>query len=152
GANLMTCLMKGQIPVSVTAVTRHFKPQKYPKVEDEATIIVTYSEAQCIIQASWNWPFSRKDMEIYGETGYVISVNNSIMRIRNKNMDAEQTMNVSANDIKVYEDPFSYFVDVIHGTVKMKNYDLYALENNVIVVKILDAAKKSAETGRTVKL
>jgi predicted dehydrogenase len=68
GANLMTCLMHGAEPVSVTAVTAQFKPEIYPKVDDEATIIVSYPKAQCIIQASWNWPFSRKDMEIYGET------------------------------------------------------------------------------------
>ena len=23
------------------------------------------------MQASWNWPFDRKDMEVYGQTGYV---------------------------------------------------------------------------------
>ena len=67
GANLMTYLMHGQQPVSVTAVTQHFKPDIYPKVDDEATIIVSYPTAQCIIQASWNWPFGRKDMEVYGE-------------------------------------------------------------------------------------
>jgi predicted dehydrogenase len=65
GANLMTYLMKGEEPVSVTAVTQHFKPEIYPKVDDEATIIVSYPKAQCIIQASWNWPFGRKDMEIW---------------------------------------------------------------------------------------
>jgi len=52
----MTYLKQGQEPVAVTAVTRHFKPDIYPKVDDEATIIVSYPDAQCIIQASWNWP------------------------------------------------------------------------------------------------
>src|SRR5664279_206458 len=76
GANLMTYLLKGEEPVSVTAVTRHFKPDIYPNVDDEATIIVTYPNAQCIIQASWNWPFGRKDMEIYGVSGYIFAENN----------------------------------------------------------------------------
>ena len=71
GANLMTYLMKGQEPLSVTAVTQQFKPSIYPKVDDEATIILAYPTAQCIIQASWNWPFGRKDMEVYGESGYI---------------------------------------------------------------------------------
>ena len=75
GANLMTYLMNGEQPVSVTAVTQQFKPDIYPRVDDEATIVVTYPSAQCIIQGSWNWPFGRKDMEVYGQTGYVISVN-----------------------------------------------------------------------------
>ncbi|MBD0277668.1 MAG: Gfo/Idh/MocA family oxidoreductase, partial [Flavisolibacter sp.] len=113
GANLMTYLMQGQEPVSVTAVTRQFKPAIYPKVDDDATIIVAYPAAQCIIQASWNWPFSRKDMEVYGETGYVVAVNNTTMRLRNKENSTEQTIQVTAKEVNVYEDPFSYFADVI---------------------------------------
>jgi predicted dehydrogenase len=150
GANLMTYIKKGQRPVSVTAVTRHFKPDIYPKVDDEATIIVSYPDAQCIIQASWNWPFGRKDMEIYGESGYIISVNKNTMRLRYGKMDAELTTQVTAKDIAVYEDPFSYFADVIKGKIKMTKSDLYSLENNVLVVEILSAARESAATGKTV--
>jgi len=150
GANLMTYLEKGQQPVSVTAVTRHFKADIYPKVDDEATIIVTYPESQCIIQASWNWPFGRKDMEIYGKSGYIIAVNNNTMRLRQGKMDAEKTIQVTSKDIAVYVDPFSYFADVIKGKIKMSEFDPYSLENNLVVVKILEAAKQSAETGRTV--
>ncbi|MEP7144095.1 MAG: Gfo/Idh/MocA family oxidoreductase, partial [Ferruginibacter sp.] len=50
GANLMTGLMGDEKPVSVTAVLRNFKPEVYSKVDDEATIIVSYPSAQCIIQ------------------------------------------------------------------------------------------------------
>jgi len=151
GANLMTYLQKGEEPVSVTAVTQHFKPSVYPKVEDEATIIVTYAKTQCIIQASWNWPFGRKDMEIYGDAGYIVAVNNNDMRLRNGKMKDELVTRVTAKDIDVYEDPFSYFADVINGKIKMTKYDLYSLENNVMVVKILSAARESAKTGKTVK-
>ena len=150
GANLMTYLMKGQRPLSVTAVTRQFKPEIYPKVDDEATIIVSYPEAQCIIQASWNWPFGRKDMEIYGNTGYILASNRNILHLRNGKMETEQTRQITTNDITVYEDPFLYFADVIKGKIKMSDSDLYSLENNVLVVKILSAARESAQTGRTV--
>jgi len=71
GANLTTALMNGARPTSVTAVTQHIKPDKYPLVDDEATIILTYPQTQSIIQASWNWTFSRKDMEIYGTQAYI---------------------------------------------------------------------------------
>jgi len=60
--------MQDEEPVSLTAVTHQFKPAIYPNVDNDATIIVYYPTAQCIIQASWNWPFGRKDMEDYGET------------------------------------------------------------------------------------
>lgn len=152
GANLMTYLMKGEKPVSVTAVTRHFKPAIYPKVDDEATIIVTYPDAQCIIQASWNWPFSRKDMEVYGETGYVIAANNNTMRLRNASTKGEQTMQVTVKEVPVYEDPFSYFADVLRGKVTVAPNGLYSLDNNVTVVQILEAARESARTGKTVLL
>lgn len=152
GANLMTYLMKGEDPVSVTAVTQHFKPEIYPKVDDEATIIITYPKAQCIIQASWNWPFGRKDMEIYGNSGYIVAVNNNNMRLRNGTMQIEQVKQVTSKDIAVYDDPFSYFSDVINGKIKMTKYDPYSLNNNVTVVKILDAARESAKTEKTINL
>ncbi len=82
GANLATWLMDGQRPLSVQATTQRIKPDVYPKVEDEATIVVTYPKAQAIFQASWNWPYNRKDMEIYGQTGYVLVPNANLLRVR----------------------------------------------------------------------
>jgi predicted dehydrogenase len=152
GANLITYLMHGEEPISVTAVTQHFKPAIYPKVEDEATIIISYPTAQCIIQASWNWPFSRKDMEVYGDKGYVVAEDNINMRVRNQNTKGEQIVQVTSKDIPVYTDPFSYFVDVVRGRVKVPKFGLYSLENNLLVVKILDAARASAKSGKTILL
>jgi predicted dehydrogenase len=151
GANLITCLKKGQEPVSVTTVTRQFKPDVYPKVDDDATIIIDYADAQCVLMPSWNWPFSRKDMEIYGVSGYIINLDNTIMHLRNRSMNAEKTIEVTSKDVPVYKDPFSYFADVINGKIKVPEYGLYSIENNVLVIKILEAAKKSAESGKTVK-
>ena len=152
GANLMTYLMNGQQPVSVTAVTKHFKPDVYPKVDDEATIIVTYPTAQCIIQASWNWPFSRKDMEVYGNTGYIISTNNYNMRLRAQPDSVEHSIKVRASDVPVYEDPFSYLADVLRKKIKVPENGLYSLKTNLTVVRILSAAKESAASGKTIYL
>src|SRR5512133_3242999 len=96
GANLMTFLTKGEKPVSVTAVTRQFKPSVYPKVDDDATIIVSYPSSECVIQASWNWPFSRKDMEIYGDKGYIIAQNSEEMRLKNEAMQHEMQKRVTS--------------------------------------------------------
>ncbi|MGZ8523995.1 MAG: Gfo/Idh/MocA family protein [Chitinophagaceae bacterium] len=152
GANLMTYLMRGAEPLSVTAVTRQYKPAIYPKVDDEATIIVSYPSAQCIIQASWNWPFGRKDMEVYGETGYAIAVNNTTLRLRNKETEPERSIQLTAKEMGVYEDPISYFADVVSGKIQVPENGLYSLENNVMVCKILEAARESAKTGKTVFL
>ncbi|HVN59286.1 MAG TPA: Gfo/Idh/MocA family oxidoreductase [Bacteroidales bacterium] len=152
GANLMTYLTRGEEPVSVTAVTRHYKPSVYPKVDDDAAVIVTYKNSECIIEASWNWPFGRKDMEIYGDKGYIMADNRNDMRSRYHGAVADSRDKVTAKDVSVYEDPFSYFVDVIRGKVKPAAYEPYSIENNLLVVKILDAARKSARTGKMVHL
>ena len=152
GANIMTYLMEGRKPISVTAITNTYKPDIYPKVDDEATIILDYGDAQAILQASWNWPFDRKDMEVYGKTGQVISENKSKMRIRTWEKPEEQTFEVQPEEVSVYVDPFSYFADVIRVKIKVEDYSLYSLSNNMIVAEILDAARKSAEKGETVFL
>src|SRR4051812_28052435 len=82
GANLMTWLMDNQRPVKVTALAQTNKPAIYPKVDDESTILVEYPKAQGIIQASWNWPYSRKDFEVYGENGYAIATGGNNLRVR----------------------------------------------------------------------
>lgn len=149
GANLITWLMKGERPTSVTAVTQQIKPEVYPEVDDEATIIVTYPHTQGVIQASWNWPVSRKDMEVYGKTGYVHAVNGTDMRIRANEENPERTTKTSTRKAP-YDDPFAYLAAVVKGKIKVKPTDLSALENNIIVMEILDAAKRSAETGKKV--
>jgi predicted dehydrogenase len=150
GANIMTWLMKGEEPVSVTAVTKQFKPSIYPKVDDDAIIVVTYAHAEAIIQASWNWPFGRKDMELYGDSGYIIAKNKNDYNVRTGTMSEKQEM-VNEKDIDVYTDPFSYFADVIRGKIKVPAFGLYSIENNVMVVHILDAARRSAKEGKTIR-
>ena len=150
GANLMTYLMHGQQPTSVTAVTQHFKPAIYPKVDDEATIIVSYPTAQCIIQASWNWPFGRKDMEVYGDKGYIITANNTNMRLRAQPDSVEHFQHVTDKDVMVYTDPFSYLADVLRNKITVPETGVYSLPTNITVVRILEAARESAKTGKTV--
>ncbi|PVD52912.1 oxidoreductase [Terrimonas sp.] len=152
GANIMTWLTKGEKPVSVSAVTRQFKPAIYPKVDDEATIIVSYPKSQAIIQASWNWPFSRKDMELYGNTGYIKTADNTQMYIRRENDKSDQSRSYTTADIRVYEDPFEYFTDAIRKKIQVDAYSLYSLENNIMVVKILEAARESAKSGKIVEM
>ena len=152
GANLATYLLKGQEPESVTAVTNQFKPQIYPRVDDDATIILNYPSLQVIIQASWNWTFNRKDMEIYGDSAAIIALNANKMRFRNSKNGAEYEKTVTDKDIAVYTNPFSYLHAVLRGKEKLEPFGLYTLENNVMVNRILEAAKRSASSGKTVKL
>lgn len=149
GADLATWLMNGEHPLTVTAVTQQIKPWLYPKVDDEATIIATYKKAQVIIQASWNWPYGRKDMEVYGVKGYVFCKDATHMMIR-KSDQLPPVADSAASLPSDRDDPFVYFKNVIRGNIKMQQYDLSAPATNEIVVKILDAARQSAKTGKTI--
>ena len=150
GANLGTWLMQGQEPVSVSATTQQIKPDIYPNVDDEATIVVTYPEAQLIIQASWNWPMGRKDMHVYGKTGYVKTIDGSRLLVRKNQNEAEKEINQPKLS-SPYNDAFSFFAQVIRGKIDSKG-TLSSLEVNMGTMKILDAAVKSAKKGKTIYL
>ena len=146
GANLMTWLMDGKAPVAVTAVARHIKPDIYPKVDDDATILLEYPQATGIIEASWNWPFSIKDWEVFGKDGYLHALNSEELQQRKKNKYEPLTAPTAA-----YIDNITYLAAVLNGTVRSEN-DLSSLENNLIVVKILEAARRSAKEGKRIVL
>jgi predicted dehydrogenase len=151
GANLATWLMGGAEPLTVTAVTLRIKPDVYPAVEDEATIVLTYAGAQAIIEASWNWPFGRKDIEVYGRTGFLHALDGRTMRVRAAGDAAERTLTLEPRRAPT-DDPFAYLAAVVRGEIKVADEDLSSLRTNVTVMKILDAARKSAATGTTVTL
>ncbi|GAC1694762.1 MAG: hypothetical protein NVS9B5_37670 [Terriglobales bacterium] len=149
GADLTTWLMNGQRPLSVTAVTQQIKPEIYTHVDDEATIILTYPKAQAILQASWNWPFSRKDMEVYGRKGYVVTVGQDDLKVRRAGEKEEQI--VAAQKLPFpSSDSLTFLRAVVLDGVKPDG--LSSLETNVIVTEVLDAARQSAATGKTVNL
>jgi predicted dehydrogenase len=151
GANLMTWLMKGQKPMTVTAVTHQNKPDIYPRVDDEATIVLQYPAAQCIIQGSWNWTFARKDMEVYGTKGYAVAVDATTIRERFQEKAPEERKKIDPRPAP-FTDPFSVLADVVQGRLKLDQNDLYELPINVTAVEILEAAKLSAKSGKTVTL
>lgn len=151
GANLSTWLMDGEKPIAVSATTQQIKPHIYPKVDDEATIIVTYPKAQAIIQASWNWNYNRKDMEVYTEKGYIHANNREDLEVMRTEKEGAKQSKIAARQAPL-NDPFAYFMAVIRGEIKTKPSDLSSLENNITVMEILQAAMISAKEGRVVKI
>ena len=150
GANLMIWLMEGRRPETVTAVTQQLQPDVYPGVEDEATIIVTWPRAQGIIQASWNWPYSRKDTSVYGDRGYAKALDQSDLRLRLGD-GAEQRHEIAVPEAPL-DDPLAYLAAVGRGTLDPGPAEPSSLELNLTVMEILDAAKLSAETGQSIRL
>jgi predicted dehydrogenase len=146
----MTWLMDGQAPTSVFAVTKRIKPDVYPKVDDEADIVLNYPNAVAIIQGSWNWPFSQKQMDVYGKTGYAKAMNSTAIEVRKKGEDTgvvEQGTTLAAP----YDDPLHYLEAVLTGAVDEGN-SVSGLKTNVTVSEILDAARRSSLTGKAITL
>jgi predicted dehydrogenase len=148
GADLATWLMHGQRPLAVTAVTRQLKPAVYPRVDDDATILVSYPQAEAVIQASWNWPFGRKDMDLYGTTGALLITDRDHLQQRNGD-GAPQALAPPPLDA-IHRDPLDNFIAVVRGEIPP--HPLATFATNLIVTEILDAARESASTGRTVTL
>ncbi len=146
GANLITWLMHNKTPISVTAITHHIKPSIYPKVDDDATILLEYADATGIIEASWNWPFGIKDWEVFGTTGYLHALNDKDLLQRTKKAYDSVAVHPAA-----YRDNIAYLTDVLSGKTDPGN-DLSSLPNNLIVVRILEAATRSAKEGRRIPL
>jgi predicted dehydrogenase len=153
GADLMTLIMHGETPLSVTAVALQDKPDIYPKVEDDATIIIRYPKAQAVLQPSWAWTFSRKDMEVYGTKGYVITQAADHLRVRMPGEKVETEITAKPL-VGGQQNSLDYLAGVLHGEIKPEegHGDLSSLKINMVVMQILDAARESAKTGRTVEL
>ena len=146
GANLMTWLMNGKKPISVSAVTKQIKPSIYPKVDDDATIVLEYPGATGIVEASWNWPYGIEDMEVFGEKSYLHALNGNKLQKRDTVTYYDVPVKTAA-----YKSNLVYLADVLKGKIQPGN-DLSSLENNVIVVRILEAAKQSAKEGKKIAL
>jgi len=149
GVDFMTWLMQGERPLSVTAVTLHIKPDVYPKVDDDATIILKYPKAVGVVQASWNWPFGRSDVEIYGKTGEVTTVGGDQLEVR-KEGDKEAKLEKAPALMPPADDELKYLRAVVLEGLKPSGQTSLAV--NVVVAEVMDAARESARTGKTVEL
>jgi len=149
GADFMTWLMNGDSPISVTAITKQIKPDVYPNVDDDATIILNYPRAQAILQASWNWPFGRSDVEIYGKTGTIFTRGRDQIEVRHPG-DPQSKITTASPIPEPQNDPITYLRAVVLDGLKPDGPG--SLGINVVVAEILDAARQSAKTGQTIKL
>jgi predicted dehydrogenase len=148
GANLATWFLNNQKPLSVTAVTRQTKPDIYTKVDDDATVIITYPKTQVIIMASWSWPYGRDDIEIYGTAGSIKTIDGKTAVLCT---DGKSERKITANAIESpYSDSLTYLAAIVNGGIKPQ--ELASLENNMTVTEILCAARRSAQSQSTIKL
>jgi predicted dehydrogenase len=152
GAELSLWL-KGR-PTRVYATTRKMKVEQNNKVDDDATIVLEYPDATAIIEASWDWPYTKEQVEVFGPKGSLLARHNTLQR---RSADAHGP-NVAPDGESVTLDalpketsnPISYFVDCIRNNKPIE--DPVSARLNVQVMEILDAARESARTGKAQEL
>ncbi|MEZ4986882.1 MAG: Gfo/Idh/MocA family oxidoreductase [Saprospiraceae bacterium] len=150
GANITTQLLQGATPEKVTCLTRQTKPERYPLVEDDATIILDYPKGvSVVIQASWNWSHNRKEMELYVPDGYIICTNaTDVTMLRPGTTEAESITRPVLSP--PYDDPFRYITAIIKQGLAVPEWGVSTMANNLRVSEILAAARYAATQGRTV--
>lgn len=151
GASIMTELMKGKKPISVYAVARHLKPGLYPKADDDATIVLEYLGATGIIEASWGWPYTIMEAEVYGKDMYLHATElkaNDPATLYSRN---EKELKEEVIPAMEYKDEVEYLTAVIKNGATDNN-TLLSLQRNVIVVQVLDAARRSVKEGKKIIL
>lgn len=149
GADMLTWVMEGRRPLAVTAVAQQMKPEVYPKVEDQATIILEYPGAQGVIQASWNWPYDVRALEVFGRQGCALAPQGNVVRVRKVGAE-ESEFTVSPPAGAAPEDEISFLAAV--SRKQKRPSGLCSLDVNLTVMEILDAARESVRSGRRVEL
>ena len=156
GANIMTWLMDNRLPDSVMATTNQLKPDLYPNVDDDATIVLTYEPdaaagllgAVGVLQASWAWTHDNKDMDLFTPGGSYHAGKWDALTMRQPDQPADKHAVDDRPDW--LRDEWTYLRQVVRGQCPVD--PLSSMENNVIVARILDAARESARTGRAIHL
>lgn len=138
GAVLATWMMDGARPLSVVASAATLKPDVYPRVDDDATIVLTYPTATAVVQASWAWTHDNKEMDVFTERGSIHAAKWDELMVREENSAAKKVQ--PARKPAELENEWAYLKAVVRGECEVD--PLSSLEYNVIVAEILDEARR----------
>jgi predicted dehydrogenase len=145
--------LKGR-PARVSAVTQKLKVDQHNAVDDDATIVLDYPDGTAVIEASWDWPYSMGQVQVFGPKGSLLATAKDLFsrspkdNVANGALEGERV----ALDPPAHEtsNPISYFVDCIRNNKAIE--DPLSMKLNVQVMEILDAARESARTGKQQEL
>jgi predicted dehydrogenase len=134
-------------PETVYAQVNHLRPETFPKVEDNSTMILHYKNGVGLFEGSWDLPTSYQDLEIFGIDGSVYMKNGKV-ELR-KGREAAQPIDIQPLPPEAAE-PIAAMVHAVKTGKPIEG--LTALDINVGVVQIIDAAKESVKTGKAIAL
>lgn len=134
-------------PESVYTQVNQLRPEEFPKVEDSSTMVLNYRNGVGIFEGSWDLPRGFQDLEVFGRGGslYVTSGKVELRKGR------EAAQDVILNPLPPERsEPIAYMIHCLRNKKAMEG--LVALDINVDVTEILDAARTSVKTGKAVRL
>ncbi|MBM3725218.1 MAG: Gfo/Idh/MocA family oxidoreductase [Acidobacteria bacterium] len=134
-------------PERVYAHVNHLRPETFPKVEDNSTMILSYPNGVGLFEGSWDLPRGFQDLEIYGLGGSVYMKNGKVTRQPGREAEVDVPLDPLPPE---KTEPIAYMVDVLGRGAAVEG--LAALDINVGVVEIIEAAKQSIRTGEAVRL
>jgi predicted dehydrogenase len=133
-------------PESVYAHANHLRPAVFPKVEDNADLMLNYPNAVGIFEGSWDLPRSYQDLEVFGLKGSVYMRNGSVERQEGRTRTAVDITPLVPEDAE----PIRFMTSRMRQHKPLEGMTSLAI--NVDVVEIIEAAKESIRTGKAVPL
>ena len=125
----------------------HLRPETFPKVEDNADMLLSYKNGVGIFEGSWDLPRSYQDLEVFGLKGSVYMKNGKVELRNGRESRTRSQLAAAARALRA---------DRLHGRARSSPNKpiegLTALDINVGVVEIIEAAKKSVKPGNAMPL
>src|SRR2546430_3362045 len=144
--------LKGR-PKGVQAIAQKLKVSQHNKVDDDATILLEYPDATVIVEASWDWPHSMGQVQVFGPKGSLLATHDALFyrstEDRGKSGLEGEPVALSGAQAAT-NNPVAYFVDCIRHDKPIE--EPLSAQLNVQVLEILDAARESVRTGRVQEL
>jgi predicted dehydrogenase len=144
--NALWSLMYLGRPETVYAQVNTLRPDEFPKVEDNATLILHYKRAVAVLEGSWDLPRSFQDLEVFGRKGSVYMTNQKV----------EQRIGREVTELPLKPldpekaEPLAYMIHCIE--TKTAPEGMTSIKINAQVVEIIEAAKQSVKTGQAIRL
>jgi len=141
-------------PESVYAEVIHLRPETFPKVEDSSTMVLKYRNGINIFEGSWDLPRSFQDLEIFGSSGAPDNLTRGSISMTQQKVELRTGRDSKELPLAPLPpekaDPVAFMVNAIRNDKPIDG--ITALDINVGVVEIIEAARESIRTGRAVKL
>jgi len=133
-------------PETVFAQVNHLRPQTFPKVEDTSSMILQYKNGVGMFEGSWDLPRSFQDLEVFGLKGSVYMTQRGVELKQGRE---SKTLPLETLPPERSE-PIAYMVSALKNKKPIEG--LVALDINVGVNEIIEAARMSVKSGQAVKL